>query len=221
MKLLSGLLFLIIAATIFIIAILVAPNQTENLHFWITVGWLIILAGFNWIASTAIFIGASESKMKSKNFGILPSLNISIFIYSLFSGIFLLSTWYINDFGMLPNWHLIVQIILFAVVSILSLLMFISAKAAHIDVVKVPLDKENLIKILQSIQSVKSLGEKEKELIKELIEIIKYSIPHISELNSKVNYDQLSTLYKNMDIEDYQNINISDIEKSIYLAKNS
>tara|TARA_B100000780_G_scaffold26612_1_gene16858 strand:+ start:594 stop:1259 length:666 start_codon:yes stop_codon:yes gene_type:complete len=221
MKLLSVLLFLIIAATIFIIAILVAPNQTENLHFWITVGWLIILAGFNWIASTAIFIGASESKMKSKNFGILPSLNISIFIYSLFSGIFLLSTWYINDFGMLPNWHLIVQIILFAVVSILSLLMFISAKAAHIDVVKVPLDKENLIKILQSIQSVKSLGEKEKELIKELIEIIKYSIPHISELNSKVNYDQLSTLYKNMDIEDYQNINISDIEKSIYLAKNS
>tara|TARA_B100000787_G_C16169873_1_gene285907 strand:+ start:290 stop:955 length:666 start_codon:yes stop_codon:yes gene_type:complete len=221
MKLLSVLLFLIIAATIFIIAILVAPNQTENLHFWITVGWLIILAGFNWIASTAIFIGASESKMKSKNFGILPSLNISIFIYSLFSGIFLLSTWYINDFGMLPNWHLIVQIILFAVVSILSLLMFISAKAAHIDVVKVPLDKENLIKILQSIQSVKSLGEKEKELIKELIEIIKYSIPHINELNSKANYDQLSTLYKNMDIEDYQNINISDIEKSIYLAKNS
>ncbi len=221
MKLLSGLLFLIIAATIFIIAILVAPNQTENLHFWITVGWLIILAGFNWIASTAIFIGASESKMKSKNFGILPSLNISIFIYSLFSGIFLLSTWYINDFGMLPNWHLIIQIILFAVVSTLSVLMFISAKAAHIDVVKVPLDKENLVKILQSIQSVKSLGEEKKELIKELIEIIKYSIPHISELNSKVNYDQLSTLYKNMDVEDYQNINISDIEKSIYLAKNS
>jgi hypothetical protein len=99
--------------------------------------------------------------------------------------------------------------------------MFISAKAAQISVVKVPLDKENLIKILQSIQSTKSLGEEKKELIKELIEIVKYSIPHISELNSKVNYDQLSTLYKNMDIEDYQNINISDIEKSIYLAKNS
>jgi len=221
MKLLSVILFLIIAVSIFLVSILIAPDQVENPYFWITVVWLIVLAALNWIASTAIFIGASESNKRSKNFGILPSLNISIFIYSLFSGVLLLSTWYVNDFGILPNWHLILQVILFAIVSGLSVLMFISAKAAQVDDVKVPLNKENLIKVLQSIQSIKVLDENKKELIKELIEIVKYSIPHLSELKSKENYNQLSSLYKSMNTDDYINIKTSDIEKSIYLAKNS
>ena len=58
------------------------------------------------------------------------------------------------------------------------------------------------------------------ELIEELIEIVRYSIPHLSKLNSKDNYNQLSSLYRNMNIDNYVNIKTSDIEKSIYLAKN-
>ena len=183
-------------------------------------GWLIVLSALNWIASTFIFIGASQSKANSRSFGILPPLNILVFIYSLFSGILLLSTWYVNDFGILPNWHLILQIILFAIVSTLSVLMFIAAKAAKVDDVKVALNKEDLIKVLQSIRSLKDLNEEKKELIEELIEIVRYSIPHLSKLNSKDNYNQLSSLYRDMNMDNYLNIKTSDIEKSIYLAKN-
>ena len=221
MKLLSVLLFLIVAASILLVSILIAPDQIKNQYFWITVGWLIVLSALNWIASTFIFVGASQSNAKSRSFGILPSLNISVFIYSLFSGILLLSTWYVNDFGILPNWHLILQIILFAIVSTLSVLMFIAAKTAKADDFKVSLSKEDLIKILQAIHSAKDLNEEKKQLIKELIEIVRYSIPHLSKLKSNENYNQLTSLYKGMNIDSYGNIKTSDIENSIYLAKNS
>jgi len=220
MKLLSVLLFLIVAVSILLVSILINPDQIQNQYFWITVGWLIVLSALNWIASTSVFIGASQSNANSRTYGILPPLNILVFIYSLFSGILLLSTWYVNDFGILPNWHLILQIILFAIVSTLSVLMFIAAKAAKVDDVKVALNKEDLIKVLQSIRSLKDLNEEKKELIEELIEIVRYSIPHLSKLNSKDNYNQLSSLYRNMNIDNYVNIKTSDIEKSIYLAKN-
>ena len=124
MKLLSILLFLIVVVSILLVSILINPDQIENQYFWITVGWLIVLSALNWITSTFIFIGASQSNAKSRSFGILPSLNISVFIYSLFSSVLLLSSWYVNDFGILPNWHLILQIILFAIVSTISVLMF-------------------------------------------------------------------------------------------------
>ena len=220
MKLLSILLFLIIAVAILFLAILIAPDQTENLYFWITIGWLIVLAALNWIASMAIFIGSSVSNTKSNKFGILPSLNISIFIYSVFSGALLLSTWYVSDFGILPNWHLILQIILFTGISTLSVLMFISAKAAQVNDINVPLNKEDLIRILKLINSSKDLDDDRKNLIKELIETIKYSIPHLSVLKSKENYEKLSSLYKNIDENDYNSISSSEIEKSLYWAKN-
>ena len=220
MKLLSVLLFLIVAVSILLVSILINPDQIQNKYFWITVGWLIVLSALNWIASTSIFIGASQSNANSRTYGILPPLNILVFVYSLFSGILLLSTWYVNDFGILPNWHLILQIILFAIVSTLSVLMFIAAKAAKVDDVKVALNKEDLIKVLQSIHSLKDLNEEKKELIEELIEIVRHSIPHLSKLKSKDNYNQLSSLYRDMNMDNYLNIKTSDIEKSIYLAKN-
>ena len=220
MKLLSVLLFLIVAVSILLVSILIAPDQIKNQYFWITVGWLIVLSALNWIASTFIFVGASQSNAKSSSFGILPSLNISIFIYSLFSGILLLSTWYVNDFGILPNWHLILQIILFAIVSTLSVLMFIAAKAAQINDVKVPLNKEELVKILQAIQSTKDLNEEKSTLIKELIELVKYSIPHLSKLNSEDNYEKLTMIFKNKNFQNNDELDMEEIKQAIFFAKN-
>jgi len=220
MKLLSVLLFLIVAVSILLVSILVNPDQIKNLYFWITVGWLIVLAALNWIASTFIFIGARQSSANSRIFGILPSLNISVFIYSLCSSVLLLSSWYVNDFGFLPNWHLILQIILFAIVSTISVLMFIAAEAAKVDDVKVPLNKEELVNILQAIQSTKDLNEEKSTLIKELMELVRYSIPHLSKLNSKDNYDKLTTIFKNRNFQNNDELDIEEIENAIFLARN-
>ena len=220
MKLLSVLLFLIVAVSILLVSILINPDQIKNQYFWITVGWLIVLSALNWIASTFIFIGASQSNTKSRSFGILPPLNILVFIYSSFSGILLLSTWYVNDFGILPNWHLILQIILFAIVSTLSVLMFIAAKAAKIDDAIVSLNKEELVRILQAIQSNKDLNEEKSILIKELIELVKYSIPNLSKLNSKDNYEKLTMIFKNKNFQNNDKFDIEEIENAIFFAKN-
>ena len=184
---LSVLLFLVIAVCIVAIAVLIAPNQIDNTYFWITVGWLLFcwskLGSFNYI-----FIGAKDSDSQSTNFGILPSLNIIVFIYSLFSAGFLLSTWFVNDFTLLPNWHLISQVVLFLIVSSLGILMFISAKAAEVPSHNFDISKEELIKIINNIKSNYESNSDNFIILKEISEVVKYSIPHLSiKLNSNYN----------------------------------
>jgi len=219
MKLLSILLFLIIAVSILLVAILANPEHLNNHYFWITVGWLLVLSLLNWFASTFMFIGASKSSSNQRFFGILPSFNVLVFIYSLISATFLISTWYLNDFGMFPNSHLILQIILFAITASISVLMFIAAKAAQVEDVDTALTKEKLIQILKGIQSIKNLSEDKSILIKELTEIVKYSIPHLSKLNSKDNYEKLTMIFNNKNIQNNDELDIEEIENAIFFAK--
>jgi hypothetical protein len=220
MKLLSILLFLIVAVSILLVAILANPENLNNLYFWLTVGWLIALSGLNWFASTFMFMAASKSNSNQRVFGIVPSLNIMVFIYSIISATLLISTWYLNDFGILPNSHLILQITLFAIVASISVLMFIAAKASQIEEVKVAITKEELIQILKAIQSIKNLNEDKSKLIKELIELVRYSIPHLSKLNSKGNYEQLIMIFKNQNIKNNDDLSIEEIENAVFFAKN-
>ena len=122
MKKLSIILFLVIALGIICLSLLIAPSQIENIYFWITISWFIFLTFINWLTSTLIFYGVDPSNTKNANFGILPSLGIVIFIYSILSAFFLLATWYINDFGLIPNWHLILQV--FIALIAVNLLLF-------------------------------------------------------------------------------------------------
>ena len=216
---LSILLFLVIAVCIVAIAVLIAPNQIDNTYFWITVGWLVVLAGLNWVVSTYIFIGAKDSNSQSTNFGILPSLNIIVFIYSLFSAGFLLSTWFVNDFTLLPNWHLISQVVLFLIVSSLSILMFISAKAAEIPSDNFDISKEELIKIIDNIKSNYDSGTENFLLTKELSEIVKYSIPHLSKITSDQKYTELCNGLKELEISDSTTVSVEKIQELLKLAK--
>lgn len=218
MKLLSVLLFLVISIGILAIAILLAPNQLSNIYFWITIIWLIILSGLNWFASTFIFV-ASKENLKSSTYGILPSLNIIIFIYSLFSGAFLISTWYSNDFGILSNGHLILQIILFIIVSSFTILMFISAKAASVAESNLT-SKDELLSILKLSISNENFADDTINLIKELNEIIKYSIPHLTKLKSKNNYIELAEGIKKNFSSNKISIDKNILHKLISLAKN-
>lgn len=218
MKLLSVLLFLVISIGILAIAILLAPNQLSNIYFWITIIWLIILSGLNWFASTFIFV-ASRENLKSSTYGILPSLNIIIFIYSLFSATFLISTWYSNDFGILSNGHLILQIILFIIVSSFTILMFISAKAASVAESNLT-SKDELLSILKLSISNENFADDTINLIKELNEIIKYSIPHLTKLKSKNNYIELVEGIKKNFSSNKISIDKNILHKLISLAKN-
>ena len=216
---LSVLLFLVIAVCIVAIAILIAPNQIYNAYFWITIGWLVVLSGLNWVVSTYIFIGAKDSNIKSTNFGILPSLNIIVFIYSLFSAGFLLSTWFVNDFVLLPHWHLISQVVLFLIVSSLGILMFISAKAAEVPSHNFDTSKEELIKIINNLKLNYESSSENFLLLKELSEIVTYSIPHLSKITSDQKYIDLCNGLKEFENSDSTNISVEIINKLLNLAK--
>jgi len=218
MKLLSILLFLVISLGILAIAILLAPNQLSNIYFWITIVWLIILSLLNWFASTFIFIASNEN-LKSSTYGILPSLNIIIFIYSIFSAIFLILTWYSNDFGILSSSHLILQIIIFIIVSSLSILMFISAKASSVDESNLT-SKDELISILKLSLSNNNLEKDITNSIKELIETINYSIPHLTKLKSENNYIELAEGVKKNFLSNKILKDKNFLHKLISLAKN-
>jgi uncharacterized membrane protein len=67
MKILSIVLFLIIAVGILILSILIAPDQISNNYFWITVSWLIFLSFLNWLVSTFIFYGVKSNNTKTQD----------------------------------------------------------------------------------------------------------------------------------------------------------
>ncbi len=220
MKLLSISLFLLIAFGVVGISVLIAPGQLDNNYFWITVGWLVFLSGLNWFVSTFILFGINEKNNQSKKFGILPSLNILVFIYSIISALFLLSTWFINDFIFLPNWHLISQLILLLITGSISILMLISAKAAETPVTQLSTDKDDLIKSLKVISNRNMIDDKSSKLLKELAEIIKYSMPHLSQIKSVKTYEQLVDNIKNIEAKSTENTQESEILNAIELAKN-
>ena len=121
---------------------------------------------------------------------------------------------------MFPNSHLILQVILFAIVASISVLMLIAAKASLINNINVTLSKDELLRRLKAIQSIDNLNEENSILIKELIELVKYSIPHLSQLNSKDNYEKLATLFNNKNIQNNDDLNIEEIKNAVFLAKN-
>ena len=199
-------------------AILLNPEHLNNSYFWITVGWLILLILLNWFASTFIFFSANKSDSNQRYFGILPSFNILVFIYSLISASLVISTWYVNGFGVYSNSHLVLQIILFSLTASITVLMFIASKAAQIETNDLTLTKDELILILKRMQSRRDLDEEKSILIKELSEIIKYSMPHLSKLNSDENYQKLTMIFTDKNLNN--DLDMEEIKNALFLAKN-
>ena len=215
MKKLSIILFLVIALGIVCLSLLIAPSQIENIYFWITISWFIFLTFINWLTSTLIFYGVDPSNTKNANFGILPSLGIVIFIYSILSAFFLLTTWYINDFGLIPNWHLILQVFIALIAVILTILIFIAAKSSKKNVNKNLPSKSLLFDYVDKIENNNSDNEDLKESLKQLREIIEYNIPDISYIKSINKYEELVDSLKTLSI----NNNVDEVKKIIQLAK--
>ena len=215
MKKLSIILFLVIAFGIICLSLLIAPSQIENIYFWITISWFIFLTFINWLTSTLIFYGIDPSNTKNANFGILPSLGIVIFIYSILSAFFLLATWYINDFGLIPNWHLILQVFIALIAVILIILIFIAAKSSKKNINKNLAPKTLLFDYINTIENNNSEKEDLKESLKQLKEIIEYNIPDINYIESINKYEELVDSLKKLSI----NNNVDEVKKIIQLAK--
>jgi len=214
-KLSIAILGVIFFATISV-AILIFPDSVTTLSFWLNISWLLILVFLNWAASTLIFFFAQGDE-KSPLMGALPSINIIVFIYSLMSASILVFSWFISDFGVLPNWHLVLQIIAFALTLLLVLFTLIAVKGASTP--SKPdglLDKEDLLYKIDIIMDItKKEGPDIAKLFKDTHEIIKYSLPHLSKLRSVDTYINLCTIVENLEAD----LSANDNETSLNLEK--
>ncbi len=217
MKKLSLALFLIIAATIIVVAVLLAPEQVHNTYFWVTIGWLVFLSFLNWFVSTYIFLKSGKNSINTK-FGILPSLNIVVFIYSIISATFLLFTWFTNESNVLPNWHLITQILLFSTLSIFTIFFLFASKGAEISKGNFSIDKTKLLSTTEYLKS-QDQNDENKKYLGELYEVINYSIPHLTKLKSEENYRDLTKIFKKHFINK-EKVKTEIIKKAIVIAKN-
>ena len=200
-KLSIAILGVICVATISV-AVLIFPEKVTTVSFWSNISWLLILVFLNWAASTLIFFFAQGDE-DSPLMGALPGINIIVFIYSLISASLLIFSWGISDFGVLPNWHLVLQIIAFSLTLLIVLFSLIAVKGASPP--RKPeglLDKKDL---LYKFEIIVDFAQKEgpdiAKLFKDTHEIIKYSMPHLSKLRSVESYIALCTTVEEL-VED-------------------
>lgn len=183
MKKVFALIGIVTVLAILIIAILLNPNKTNSLIFWVQLGWLIFLAILNLLVSGAFFSsGKIESKHSQKSIAILPSLNILVLIYSLISATLLLTNISLIS-SFINQYHLVLQIAFSAIFIILGLLIYMASKGAEVNL---PNNKrrEDLLHDLKSIGLNLELSD--DSLFIDLVEQIKYKMPHPSSIEKNL-----------------------------------
>jgi hypothetical protein len=195
---LSFLLLVLIASAIVAVSALLFPSMLSDLGFWLNVSWILFLAFLNWAASTFLFLKVSDAG-KNPLFGVLPGLNIVVFLYSVVSAGLLSANIYNQNFLLLANWHLVVQIIIGLICFSIVILMLIASKGAEIPLGPEGIENKELL--LRRMARLKNeLDEEFEPDISSLIEQLKFSVPHITKLNSLEDYQKFCQLV--YDLED-------------------
>jgi hypothetical protein len=197
-----GILLLVTVELTFVaVAILAQPQRIADFDFWVIVAWLSFLAALNWAVSSYIFFKVGDAD-KSTSFGTLPSLNIVVFLYSIASVTLLVSSWYTVGFGIMPNWHLIAQVVAAGSTASIFLLILISSKGAEIELPKDVKTTRELSALVETL--ISTLPPNNQEVLKELknlLEFVNYSMPHTARLNSFQNYEKLSSAIHELNSE--------------------
>ena len=180
MQKIFGLIALVAVSAILAISIILQPDKISSWVFWSQLGWLIFLVVLNLLVSGAFFSsGDLENKHSKRSIGILPALNILVFIYSLISAALLLFNIYL-DSSFISSYHLVLQIAFAAFFMITGLFVYLTSKGAEVDL---PGDKrrEDLLHDLKSLGVDMNLSDNQSFL--DLVEQIKYKMPHPSSID--------------------------------------
>ena len=184
----------IILLSIITISVLLNPDNLDNNSFWFKVSWICFLSGLNWWASVALF--SSDNKASTK-FAILPSINIVVVIYSIVSAFLLFLPLLFNFETKIP-FHLISQIVLAAITSLLIVFMLMSAKAAEIPTDGSAFPKNVLIEKMTRIMN-KIHVPAEKNAFESALERVKYHSFHNSKLQRISQYHELCSLIESLE----------------------
>jgi len=184
---LLGLITIIISVPL--LSSLIFPETADSASFWLKTSWITLLFCVNWLLLIYFFFKSGEGA-KSSQFGSLPAINMTIFFYSLLSaGLIFLDILAPSMFPF-PNSHMIFQVIAGALCIMAVLFIMLAGKAGETPKIAEGITpKEDLLKSLQNVQTVN-----DHKGIKEICEIIQYSIPHLSRLKSIEDYKHFCQL---------------------------
>ena len=219
MKKLSYLLLLFSTAIIVGIAVLIKPIQLDNTSFLFALFWLLTLVAINWAISVFFF---TDIKGKDNTqFGILPSLHLIVFLYSIYSVGLLIYFWNSVNFSKLPIIHWLFQLIGFGIAGIIFILVLIAGKSAQISLPLGTVPKEELLDKLKVLAlSLPSDSSKTLALLNNLESVVRHSVPHASVVKYKGRYTDLTNRIMSLTTDDLSGQNSESlISQLIVLAK--
>ena len=115
------------------VSILLNKGNLDSLYLWANVAWVVFLILLNVFVSGFFYSGSgSQKENSSPNMGILPSLNIWVFLYSFLSlGLLLLNIFSTKiNISIFSTYHLVLQICLASFFVVISLLVRLAAEGA-------------------------------------------------------------------------------------------
>ena len=186
-------------------------SNLSDINFWFMVMWINILISLNIYIAYPLYTGF-KAKHSNRIIGALPGIGITLFIYSIVSGFLAFFHYFTSGSGpsFFYNYHLTIQVIIFAAAAVPSLFMVLAGQGAESGARGLP-TREDLIKQLNnfiSINSEKYDGEL-KSSLDELIEYVSYKMPHPAALN-RDNYLAIC-----------EEINLINSENNISLKENT
>ena len=184
-KYLLLILATLIATTILIGLITSFSTEKDVTYHWLPFIWLSILIFLNWYVA-----GKITSTQESKNmlFGILPIAGLSLTLGSILSVTLLF--FYSSEGSLTSTFHLISQTIIISITIIFLFLYKISSNVAEINVSTIEPQKNDCLKMINSLMT--SSSAKTKENLQKIINIIEYDLPHDSKLQLHDEWIQFS-----------------------------
>lgn len=201
MKFLNIALLLVSVFSFIIISFLIYPARMNIQYYIYSVSWGIFLITLNWYVSTYVMVRL-QKKYKSTSFGVLPSLHLIIFIYSISSMLLVIIGWISGNLKILPMWHWLLQTVFFAISSIIVIITLMAIKTAGIDSNLELINKNYMINLIIQKQSLSlSNSSSLKYEIQTLINTIKYFIPNENLIKDKNYYNKFVNEIKNLNFQ--------------------
>ena len=204
MRLLAYILLFLGAFTILGLSFIFAPNESST-GYWLAVGWIEVLWVANWYTSTLIFGGETKVKSGAGNlFGVMPSISIAVFIYSIVSAIAVI-LYQADIIGF--TFHALIQLLAFSVTGFFSILSLLALKGATSGT-ETSVSQKELIDVLGRLKRVAGKDQDGLLILEEMHNYVLYNLPPPKSSNQELLKEVYHEMLKQVDGE----VSISSLE---------
>jgi hypothetical protein len=213
--------WIILTIAILMIALFLIENRTS--HFWQRVSWTVFLFTLSWWSISIFFISAIDQKNQTARLGgIIPALSVTFLGYSFLSFITLiLNIYYLSEKEIGSRLHIVIQIILVTITSLIVIFLLISHAGARSGIPPnqtkdiTPKTLASLLSSYENLLPKNSITQDTRSQVKTLRETLAYSLNESDSLLGDPDYQEISIEVKQLcnSISGLQNISEKDLQK--------